>query len=151
VFGDVTALYLLLVVALHRALSTDGLARAAAPAAQLGARLAGVSGSRVLVALVATSTFGACLIGLVSGTRVVAALGDDAQWLRALGRVDGRGVPAAATVVTVGLAHVLQFTDAKPKHWRVDLSHAAKFTSPATGELDSHTSWAFLWTRIGFC
>ena len=56
------------------------------------------------MALVALSTFGGCLIGLVSGTRVVAALGDDARWLRALARTDARGVPAAATVATVALA-----------------------------------------------
>ncbi len=100
----VTALYLLVVVALHRALSTAVLATATAPAALLGARIAGVTGARLLVALVALSTFGGCLIGLVSGTRVVAALGDDARWLRSLARVDGRGVPAVATVVTVTLA-----------------------------------------------
>jgi ethanolamine permease len=72
------------------------LATATAPAALLGAR--------VMVALVALSTFGGCLIGLVSGTRVVAALGDDAPSLRALSRLDGRGVPAVATVVAVRLA-----------------------------------------------
>lgn len=102
--ATVTALYLLVVVAFHRALSTAVLSTATAPAALLGARLAGVAGERAMVALVATSTFGGCLIGLLSGTRVVAALGDDAPPLRALARVDGRGVPAAATVVTVGLA-----------------------------------------------
>jgi APA family basic amino acid/polyamine antiporter len=100
----VTALYLLVVVAFHRALSTATLATAEAPAALLGARLAGANGARALVALVALSTFGGCLIGLVSGTRVVAALGDDAPPLRALSRVDGRGVPAAATALTAGLA-----------------------------------------------
>ena len=100
----VTALYLLVVVAFHRALSTATLAAAEAPAALLGARLAGATGARALVALVALSTFGGCLIGLVSGTRVVAALGDDAPPLRALSRVDGRGVPAAATALTAGLA-----------------------------------------------
>lgn len=100
----VTALYLLVVAAFHRGLSTAALAASDAPAALLGARLGGASGARVMVALVALSTFGGCLIGLVSGTRVVAALGDDARWLRALGRVDARGVPAAATVATVGLA-----------------------------------------------
>lgn len=100
----VTALYLLVVVAFHRALSTAVLAGSTAPAALLGARLAGAGGARVLVALVALSTFGACLIGLVSGTRVVAALADDAPPLRALGRLDGRGVPAAATALTAALA-----------------------------------------------
>ncbi|TAK24481.1 MAG: amino acid permease [Myxococcaceae bacterium] len=100
----VTALYLLVVVAFHRALSTAVLSTAAAPAALLGSRLSGVAGERVMVALVALSTFGGCLIGLVSGTRVVAALGDDAPPLRALAGVDRRGVPAAATVLTVGLA-----------------------------------------------
>lgn len=100
----VTALYLLVVVAFHRALSTATLATAEAPAALLGARLAGAAGARALVALVALSTFGGCLIGLVSGTRVVAALGDDAPPLRALSRLDGRGVPAAATALTAGLA-----------------------------------------------
>lgn len=100
----VTALYLLVVVAFHRALSTATLAAAEAPAALLGARLAGATGARALVALVALSTFGGCLIGLVSGTRVVAALGDDAPPLRALSRLDRRGVPAAATALTAGLA-----------------------------------------------
>jgi APA family basic amino acid/polyamine antiporter len=100
----VTALYLLVVVAFHRALSTDGLAHATAPAAALGARLGGVDGARLLVALVASSTFGGCLIGLVSGTRVVAALGDDDPRLGALSRLDARGVPAIATVLTVLLA-----------------------------------------------
>ena len=102
--GVVAALYLLVVVAFHRALSTAGLAASAAPAAALGARLAGVAGARVLVALVALSTFGGCLIGLVSGTRVVAAVADDAARLAPLGRTDRRGVPAVATVVTVALA-----------------------------------------------
>lgn len=100
----VTALYLLVVVAFHRALSTDGLAQASTPAAALGARLAGANGARALVALVAASTFGGCLIGLVSGTRVVAAVGDDAPRLGGLARLDGRGVPVVATGVTVGLA-----------------------------------------------
>ena len=80
----VTALYLLVVVAFHRALSTDGLAHAAAPAAALGARLGGVDGARMLVALVASSTFGGCLIGLVSGTSGVAALSTCARKTRAI-------------------------------------------------------------------
>ncbi|MDP3213521.1 MAG: amino acid permease, partial [Deltaproteobacteria bacterium] len=44
----VTALYLLVVVAFHRALSTATLAAAEAPAALLGARLAGATGARAL-------------------------------------------------------------------------------------------------------
>lgn len=100
----VTALYLLVVVAFHRALTTDGLAHAAAPAAALGSRLAGLDGARLMVGLVASSTFGGCLIGLVSGTRVVSALGDDEPRLGALSRIDGRGVPAVATLLTVALA-----------------------------------------------
>lgn len=96
----VTALYALMVLGLHRALGDAGLAASRAPGEALGRAVAGDAGARAVSLLVALSTLGACLIGMLSGTRVVAALGERVPRWRALGRLSARATPDVALAVT---------------------------------------------------
>jgi amino acid transporter len=104
----VAVLYLLVVLGVTRALGFEALqalgAGGGSLAAALGATLGVSWGAGVMTALVALSTSGACLIGMLTGTRVVYAAAQDVRlwaWLRAESRW---GVPAAAVLVTALLA-----------------------------------------------
>ncbi len=96
----VMALYALMVLGLHRALGDAGLGASQAPGEALGRHVAGEAGARAVSLLVAVSTLGACLIGMLAGTRVVAALGMRVPRWGALGRLSSRGTPNVALAVT---------------------------------------------------
>ena len=100
----VTLVYLVVVVAYHHALGTAGLAAAAAPGNALGARVAGAAGMRAVGALVAVSCFGGCMIGMLTGTRVIAAMGEEGGALRGLAVTGRAGTPDRAIVATAVLA-----------------------------------------------
>jgi len=100
----VALVYLVVVVAYHHALGTAGLAAADAPGNALGARLAGTAGTRAVGALVAVSCFGGCMIGMLTGTRVIAAMGEEGGALRALAVTGRAGTPDRAIVATAVLA-----------------------------------------------
>jgi len=100
----VTAIYLLVVYAFHRTLGTAALASAQAPGAALGRALAGSRGEAGLSALVATSTFGACVVGMLTAVRGIAAMGASGDFVRGLGRLGPRGTPDRATLVAAVLA-----------------------------------------------
>ncbi|MBL8605274.1 MAG: amino acid permease [Myxococcales bacterium] len=102
--GLVTALYLGFAWSLHRALGTAALAASQAPGALLGAAVAGPPGARLVSLLVALSTLGACLIGMLTSTRVVASLGTQLpRWSRLSG-LSSRGTPDLAIVLTAALS-----------------------------------------------
>jgi len=105
----VVVLYALMVVGLHRALGDAALGASQAPGEALGQRVAGATGARAVSLLVALSTLGACLIGMLSGTRVVAALGTRVPRWGALARLSARGTPNVALAITaVGSLAYLQ-------------------------------------------
>ncbi|MFO0602078.1 MAG: amino acid permease [Polyangiales bacterium] len=100
----VAAVYLAVAFAYHHALGSAVLAAAEAPGNALGARVAGAAGMRAVGALVAVSCFGGCMIGMLTGTRVVAAMGDAGGVLRGLAATGRAGTPDRAIVVTALLA-----------------------------------------------
>lgn len=101
---SVTALYLLVVLAFHRTLGAAALASSQAPGADLGRALAGDFGATALSVLVAVSTFGACVVGMLTATRGVAAMGASGDFVRALGVLGPRATPDRATLVAAVLA-----------------------------------------------
>ncbi|MFO0626160.1 MAG: amino acid permease [Polyangiales bacterium] len=100
----VTALYLLVALGLHRALGTEVLAVSSAPGRDLGRALAGPLGADLMAALVALSTFGACVVGMLTGVRVVAAMGASGDFLPSLGALGPRATPDRATLCAAALA-----------------------------------------------
>ena len=102
----VALVYVLVTLGLHHALGTARLAATTAPGLSLGEALGGLAGRRAVGALVATSTVGACLVGMLTGTRVIAAMGTSGALLRPLGAVGVAGVPQRAIAVTAALALV---------------------------------------------
>ncbi len=102
--AGVAALYLLVVAGYHRALGTAALAASTAPGNALGAHLAGTAGMRAMAALVTLSAFGGCVIGMLTGARVIAAMGADGAFAPSLARVGPAGTPDRAIAVTAALA-----------------------------------------------
>jgi APA family basic amino acid/polyamine antiporter len=100
----VAAVYMLIVAGYHRALGTAALAASTAPGNALGAHLAGAPGMRAMAALVTLSAFGGCMIGMLTGTRVIAAMGADGDFAPSLARVGPAGTPDRAIAVTASLA-----------------------------------------------
>ncbi len=100
----VGAVYLVVVAGYHHALGTAALGASRAPGNDLGVALAGGVGLRLMAALVALSTFGGCVIGMLTGTRVVAAMGQDGAFIPALGTLSARGTPSRAIALTAALA-----------------------------------------------
>ncbi len=97
----VAALYGLVVLGYHRVLGTAALAASSAPGNDLGAALAGAWGARAMAALVTLSAFGGCMIAVLTGTRVIAALG---AVLPGVDRLGPRHTPDRAIVGTAVLA-----------------------------------------------
>jgi APA family basic amino acid/polyamine antiporter len=100
----VTVLYVLVNLAYERTLGLEGIL-ASQGTGQLVATNAiamtlGDAGRRALAALVFLSCVGACMVGVLTGSRVFVAMAADGLFLRALGRVDARGVPARAVWLT---------------------------------------------------
>lgn len=100
----VTALYLLVALAFHHTLGTAGLAASEAPGAALGRALGGEAGAALLSVLVAASTFGACVVGMLTAVRGVAAMGASGDFVRALGALGPRATPDRATLLAAALA-----------------------------------------------
>ena len=59
---------------------------------------------RAMAALVTLSAFGGCMIGMLTGTRVIAAMGADGAFAPSLARVGPAGTPDRAIAVTASLA-----------------------------------------------
>ena len=66
--------------------------------------MAGAAGMRAVGALVAVSCFGGCMIGMLTGTRVIAAMGEEGGALRGLAVTGRAGTPDRAIVATAVLA-----------------------------------------------
>jgi APA family basic amino acid/polyamine antiporter len=107
--GLVTVLYVLANWAYLRGLSHDGLARSAAPAADLMLHAFGAPGRALIVAIVAVTSITSMNAILIAGARTTyAAARDTAGLARLLGRWHvSRGTPGAAIVATAGVALVL--------------------------------------------
>lgn len=112
----VTAIYLTMVLGYQRALGFDGIIGAAngALGSALGDRIGG-AGARGITALVAVSAFGGCVIGMLTGTRVIQAMSADGSFLRALGRTNRWGAPFVAIGLTTAMAVGYARSDAMEK------------------------------------
>jgi APA family basic amino acid/polyamine antiporter len=100
----VALVYVVVVIAYHHTLGTAALAASDAPGRALGARIAGHRGANAMTALVALSTLGGCMIGTLTGTRVIAAMASSGDFLSPLGALGRTGTPNRAIVVTSALA-----------------------------------------------
>lgn len=83
----VVSAYALVNVAYLAVLGHDGLARSAAPAAEVMQRVAGPIGARLIALGIAISTLGFCNITLVAGARVLQVMGQDGLFFSAVGRL----------------------------------------------------------------
>ncbi len=108
----VTLVYILVNLAYARTLGLTGIL-ASEGAGQLVATNAiamtlGELGRRALAGLVFVSCVGACMVGVLTGSRVFVPMASDGLFFRALGAVSTRGVPARAVVFTgvLGAAYV---------------------------------------------
>jgi len=106
----VTAVYVLVNLGYLNVLGAGGVAASTSGADMVAMRAAevsfGVQGRRVLAALVFTSCLGACMVGILTGSRVFVSMASDGFW-RWLGHVSPRtGVPSRAVVIGCGLGIV---------------------------------------------
>jgi len=106
----VIAMYLLVNAALTSILPLGELARSTLPAADAARAIVGARGGQVITALSAISLLALLNAILMIGTRVLFALGRDGLLWRGVGRVNARGTPDVATLVTTGVALVLIVT-----------------------------------------
>lgn len=102
----VAVVYVLVTLGLHHTLGTERLSRSLAPGLDFGETLAGLAGRRAVGLLVSVSTLGACLVAMLTGTRVVAAMGSLGALLQPLGVVGVAGVPQRAITLTTLLSIV---------------------------------------------
>jgi APA family basic amino acid/polyamine antiporter len=90
-----------------RTLGLDGLRRATSGADMAGAHVAvatlGDRGRVLFAALLLVSCVGGCMSSLLTGSRVFVPLATDGLFVRWLGVVSGRGVPARAVLVSAAL------------------------------------------------
>jgi amino acid transporter len=110
--GLITALYLLANWAYLRGLGLDGLARSAAPAADLARLALGPGGELLMVGIVATASISVMNASLIAGARTTYAAARDLERAGAastpLGRWQGRrGTPTAALLAIGGVALLL--------------------------------------------
>ncbi len=104
-FGVVVAVYLLLNAAYLYVLPLEEMAASELVAAQAASVVLGVAGASVVAALVLLSTFGALNGAMMSGPRVLFALGQDGLFFRQLGAVHHKGkTPHVAVLVATTLA-----------------------------------------------
>lgn len=94
----VTALYLLANAAYLRVLGPAALAASETPAVDAAARAAGTAGRVAVTLLVAVSTFGGCVVALLTGSRVVYAVAHDGLFWPTFARTTRAGAPAAAVL-----------------------------------------------------
>jgi len=99
--------YVLVNLGYTAALGTQGVLASTSGAdmvAMNAARAAlGDMGARLLAALVFVSCLGACMVGVLTGSRVFVAMAADGLFIRALGRVSDAGTPVRAVLLTSGL------------------------------------------------
>jgi APA family basic amino acid/polyamine antiporter len=101
----VTLAYVLVNVGYVRVLGEAGLSASGSGADMVAMRAAeaalGAPGRRVLGALVFASCLGACMVGVLTGSRVFVSMASDGLFIRWLGHVSERnGVPSRAVVMT---------------------------------------------------
>jgi amino acid transporter len=108
----VTVVYVLVNLAYERTLGADGILASAGTGQMVAtnaiAMTLGSIGRRALAALVFASCVGACMVGVLTGSRVFVAMASDGLFIRFLGHVDARGVPTRAVWLTglVGAIYV---------------------------------------------
>jgi APA family basic amino acid/polyamine antiporter len=109
----VTLAYVLVNVGYLRILGEAGVASATTGADMVAMRAAqqvfGDAGRRILAALVFASCVGACMVGMLTGSRVFVSMASDGLFLRFLGHVSARnGTPGRAVIMTtvLGIAYL---------------------------------------------
>jgi amino acid transporter len=108
----VTVVYVFVNLAYERTLGLEGILASTGTgelvATNAIAMTLGETGRRALAALVFLSCVGACMVGVLTGSRVFVAMASDGLFIRFLGRVDARGVPTRAVWLTglFGAAYV---------------------------------------------
>ncbi len=108
----VTLVYVLVNLGYVRALGEAGIRASGAPGQMVAtnaiAAVLGEAGERALAGLVFVSCLGACMVGVLTGSRVFVAMATDGLFFRSLGQVTARGVPARAVALTgvLGVAYV---------------------------------------------
>ncbi|WP_165699290.1 APC family permease [Hymenobacter jejuensis] len=108
--GLIILIYALLNAVLLHALPFHQLTTAELPLAEVAARLAGVWGRRVMLAVAVLGHLGVLNSVLLMATRVLFALSRDRLLPSPLARVHPRGTPRAALLVALGLTLVLVAT-----------------------------------------
>ena len=109
----VTVAYVLVNVGYTRVLGEAGIAGAGSGADMVAMRAAeqalGAIGRRTLAALVFASCVGACMVGVLTGSRVFVSMAADGLFLSRLGRVsvrNGSPVPAVLLTSTLGIVYL---------------------------------------------
>lgn len=107
----VTLAYVLVNIGYVHVLGTQGVAQSGTGADMVAMRAAeavlGETGRRVLAALVFASCVGACMVGVLTGSRVFVSMASDGLFVRWLGYVSPRnGAPARAVLLTSSLGLV---------------------------------------------
>jgi amino acid transporter len=129
----ITALYLVVNLAMLKVLGLGGMAGSEAVAADLLKPVLGEPGARLLSVLVAISALTSANATILFGARSTSALGRDVQGFRALGRWSGeRSTPAVALIVQGVIALVL-----------VSLGFATRHGFQTMVEYTAPTFWVF--------
>jgi APA family basic amino acid/polyamine antiporter len=109
----VTLAYVLVNVGYLRILGEAGVAASTTGSDMVAMRAAeqvfGATGRRILATLVFASCVGACMVGMLTGSRVFVSMASDGLFLRFLGHVSERnGTPGRAVIMTtvLGLAYL---------------------------------------------
>lgn len=108
----VTLAYVLVNIGYVRALGEPGVVASTSGADMVSMNAAraalGESGARLLAGLVFVSCVGACMVGVLTGSRVFVAMASDGLFIRWLGHVTSRGTPSRAVVLTscLGIAYL---------------------------------------------
>jgi len=106
----VIVMYLLVNAALLATLPLRELASSTLPAADAARAIVGARGGQIITALSAISLLALLNAIMMIGTRILFALGRDGLLFRGAARVNARGTPDVATLVTTGVALLLIVT-----------------------------------------
>jgi len=105
--GAVTLLYVLLTAAFVYIVPPGEGGQGAAFGAEVGRRILGLSGARVIAGIVVVSILGSMAAVIMSAPRVYYAMGRDGLFLPAIGRLSRWGTPVVAILIQAGMASLM--------------------------------------------
>jgi len=105
--GAVTLLYMLLTAAFIYVVPAGQGGEGAAFGAELGRRVLGPSGGRIVAGIVIVSVVGSLAAVIMSAPRVYYAMGRDGLFVPAIGRLSRFGTPVVAILIQAGLASLM--------------------------------------------